>query len=110
MDKYKIIKGVGEGTFGSVTKAVNLQTNEIVAIKELKSSTSWEEATQMMEVRALRKLNSHPNVIKIFELIRRNERIYIVQEFCQRSLLSEIDTRAKSNRPFGEQEIKFIVA
>lgn len=38
MDKYKLIKGVGEGTFGSVTKAVNLQTNEVVAIKELKST------------------------------------------------------------------------
>ncbi len=38
MDKYKLIKAVGEGTFGSVTKAVNLQTNEVVAIKELKST------------------------------------------------------------------------
>ena len=87
MDKYKIIKGLGEGTFGSVTKAVNLQTNEVVAIKELKATQSWEEATQMMEVKALRKLCNHQNVIKIHELIRRNDRIYIVQEFCHRSLL-----------------------
>jgi hypothetical protein len=36
MDKYKIIKSVGEGTFGSVSKAVNTQTNEVVAIKSLK--------------------------------------------------------------------------
>lgn len=78
MDKYKLIKAVGEGTFGSVTKAVNLQTNEVVAIKELKATQSWEEATQMMEVKALRKLNNNPNVIKIHELIRRNEKIYIV--------------------------------
>jgi serine/threonine protein kinase len=91
MDKYKLIKGVGEGTFGSVTKAVNTQTNEVVAIKELKSTQSWEEATQMMEVKALKKLCSHQNVIKIHELIRRNERIYIVQEFCHRSLLQEMD-------------------
>ena len=90
MDKYKLIKAVGEGTFGSVTKAVNLQTNEVVAIKELKSTQSWEEATQMMEIKALRKLNSHPNVIKIHELIRRNDKIYIVQELCDRSLLQEI--------------------
>jgi protein kinase len=82
MDKYKIIKSVGEGTFGSVSKAVNTQTNEVVAIKSLKINSSWEEATQMMEIKALRILNNHPNVIKIFELIRRNDRIYIVQEFC----------------------------
>ena len=45
MDKYKIIKTVGEGTFGSVSKAVNTQTNEVVAIKSLKINQSWEEAT-----------------------------------------------------------------
>ena len=82
MDKYKILNKVGEGTFGSVTKAVNQQTNEVVAIKTLKLTQSWEEATQQMEIKALRKLNSHPNVIKIYELIRRNDTIYIVQELC----------------------------
>jgi serine/threonine protein kinase len=71
MDKYKIISGIGEGSFGSVNKAVNTQNNEVVAIKALKSTSSWEEATQMMEIKALKKLNNHANVIKIFELIRR---------------------------------------
>ena len=45
MDKYKIIKSLGEGSFGTVHKAVNMSTNEIVAIKLLKQTTSWEEAT-----------------------------------------------------------------
>lgn len=36
MDKYKIIKNMGEGSFGQVFKAVNNSTNEIVAIKKLK--------------------------------------------------------------------------
>jgi len=109
MDKYKIVKSLGEGSFGTVHKAVNLTTNELVAIKLLRDTTSWEEATQLMEVKALRKLNSHSNVIKIFELIRRSERIYIVQELCNRSLLSEMDARAKQNKPFGENEIKLII-
>ncbi len=71
MDKYKIISGIGEGSFGSVNKAVNTSTNEVVAIKALKSTSSWEEAIQMMEIKALKKLNNHANVITIFELIRR---------------------------------------
>jgi serine/threonine protein kinase len=91
MDKYKIVKSLGEGTFGTVHKAVNLSTNDLVAIKLLRDTTSWEEATQMMEVKALRKLNN------------------IVQELCNRSLLSEMDARAKQNKPFGEHEIKLIV-
>lgn len=78
MDKYKIIKSLGEGSYATVHKAINLTTQEIVAIKLLKQTNSWEEAMQLMEVKALRKLNNHPNVIRIFELIRRSERIYIV--------------------------------
>lgn len=45
MDKYKVLKRMGEGTFGNVMKAVNTETNEVVAIKILRQVTSWEEAT-----------------------------------------------------------------
>ena len=33
MDRYKIIKTIGDGTYGSVVKACNKKTQEIVAIK-----------------------------------------------------------------------------
>lgn len=33
MDRYKIIKTVGDGTYGSVVQASNKKTSEIVAIK-----------------------------------------------------------------------------
>lgn len=36
MDKYKIIKNLGEGSFGAVFKAVNTLNNDVVAIKKLK--------------------------------------------------------------------------
>jgi male germ cell-associated kinase len=109
MDKYKVLKSLGEGTFGAVMKAVNNTTNEVVAIKKLKTTQSWEEATQQMEIKALKKLSNHANIIKIYELIRKNEAVYIVQEFCQRSLLNEIDARNQSNKPFTEHEIKLII-
>jgi protein kinase len=91
MDKYKIIKTMGEGTFGNVLKAVHNETNEVFAIKKLKENMSWEEAVNLMEIKALKKLNNHPNVIKIYELIRKNENIYIVQEFCDKNLLNEMN-------------------
>lgn len=34
-EKYKIEKTVGNGTFGVVYKAVNLETNKVVAIKKV---------------------------------------------------------------------------
>ncbi|RDX92332.1 Cyclin-dependent kinase F-4, partial [Mucuna pruriens] len=33
MERYKLIKEVGDGTFGSVWRAINKQTGEVVAIK-----------------------------------------------------------------------------
>ena len=36
MDRYKIIKTLGDGTYGSVVKATNTKTGEVVAIKKMK--------------------------------------------------------------------------
>ena len=47
MDKYKLIKRLGEGTFGIVTKCVNTQTNEIVAIKRIKEEWLRQENSQI---------------------------------------------------------------
>ena len=36
MEKYREIRKLGDGTFGSVVKASNIYTGELVAIKKLK--------------------------------------------------------------------------
>ena len=68
MDKYKLIKQVGEGTFGVVMKCINTETQEVVATKRMKQKMSWSEATQLSEIQALQNLKSHHGVIKILEM------------------------------------------
>ena len=36
MEKYKIGKALGDGTFGAVTKAINSESGQVVAIKKMK--------------------------------------------------------------------------
>lgn len=48
MDKYKIIKKLGDGSFGVVYKATNTQTGETVAIKKFKQKYSnWDECIDL---------------------------------------------------------------
>ena len=42
-------------------------------------------------------------------MIRKNEEIVIVFEFCERSLFKEMNNWANSNKPFSEFDIKIIM-
>lgn len=53
MQRYKVTKQLGDGTYGSVFKAVNKQTGEVVAIKKMKRKFySWDECLALREVRS----------------------------------------------------------
>ena len=47
---------------------MNKETNEVVAIKRMKDKISWDQATRLREVKALKKLNNHDNIVKIREM------------------------------------------
>jgi serine/threonine protein kinase len=36
MEKYRLLKQLGEGTYGVVLKCLNTETQEVVAIKRMK--------------------------------------------------------------------------
>ncbi|EEY57511.1 mitogen activated protein kinase 7 [Phytophthora infestans T30-4] len=103
MNRYKVTKQLGDGTYGSVLKAVNRQSGEVVAVKRMKKKFySWEECMQLREVNSLKKLN-HPNIIKLKEVIRENDELYFVFEYMECNLY---DTMKKRDRHFPESKIR----
>ena len=63
------------------------ETREKVAIKTMKRKYhSWNEVMDLREVKSLKKLN-HPNVVKLKEVIRENNRLYFVFEYVKGDLL-----------------------
>ncbi|KAK9805401.1 hypothetical protein WJX73_001324 [Symbiochloris irregularis] len=103
MNRYKILKQLGDGTYGSVWKAINNQTNDVVAIKKMKRKFySWEECMALREVRSLRKLN-HPSVIKLREVIRENDELFFVFEFMECNLYQLMKERTSL---MSEQRIR----
>jgi serine/threonine protein kinase len=83
--EYKIIAKKGEGTFSEVVKGQNLEDGSFVAIKRMKGKfqrhvifrqsmlflllISQEQVDNLREVQALRRLNPHPNIIRLHEVI-----------------------------------------
>lgn len=110
MDKYKIQKTLGDGSFGIVYKAVNTKTNEIVAIKKMKRKfESWDECKQLREIKSLMKLN-HDNIIKLKEVLRVNDELYLVFEYLEENLFQCYQKmKEKREGRFSEKQIKSII-
>ncbi|KAL2525312.1 Protein kinase superfamily protein [Abeliophyllum distichum] len=103
MERYKIIKEVGNGTFGNVWRAINKQSGEVVAIKKMKKKYySWEECINLREVKSLRKMKS-PNIVKLKEVIRENDILYFIFEYMECNLYQLMKDRSKL---FSEAEVK----
>lgn len=103
MERYESIKEIGDGTCGTVYKAINLETSEIVAVKKMKRKYYvWEECMNLREVKSLRKLN-HPNIIKLKEIVRENNELFFIFEYMEHNLY---DIMRERERPFTEEEIR----
>ncbi|CAH8389437.1 unnamed protein product [Eruca vesicaria subsp. sativa] len=103
MDRYNLIKEVGDGTFGNVWRAVNKQTGEVVAIKKMKKNHySWEECINLREVKSLSRMN-HPNIVKLKEVILENNILYFVFEYMECNLYQLMKDRPKL---FTESDIR----
>lgn len=100
MDKYDLLQQIGDGTFGSVAKAVHKKSGQLVAIKRMKQKYySWEECVNLPEVQVLRKLQAHPNIIKLREVVRENNELFFVFEFMDGDLLGVIRKSKQSHPP-----------
>ena len=90
MDKFRIVKTCGDGTYGTVFEAINKTTGEQVAIKKMKRKfSSWDEAMSLREVKTLRRLN-HQNVVKLKEVIRVQSDVYLVFEYMKGTVLDHL--------------------
>ncbi|KAJ2236898.1 hypothetical protein IWW45_001397 [Coemansia sp. RSA 485] len=85
--RYKSIKHIGEGAFSSVILALNIETNEKVAIKKMKKRR-WKDTAAQAEISALQKLH-HENIIRLLDVFREDYRSFLVFE-CMDCDLNEL--------------------
>lgn len=105
MQRYRIIKQVGDGTYGTVSQGVNKKNNQVVAIKKMKNKYySWEACVKLREVQSLKKL-SHKNIVKLKEVIREDDILYFIFEFIDKNVY-QLMKESKSGGNGGLKEEK----
>jgi protein kinase len=105
MKRFEEIEVLGNGAFGIVTKCRDKETGEIIAIKKMKQRYgSFDECLQLKEVKSLRKIK-HPNVVKLLQVFRENEYLYLAFELLGKSLLKT----ANEHGFYREDEVKSIM-
>ncbi|XP_042527849.1 serine/threonine-protein kinase ICK [Dipodomys spectabilis] len=106
MNRYTVIKQLGDGTYGSVLLGKSVESGELIAIKKMKRKFySWEECMNLREVKSLKKLN-HANVVKLKEVIRENDHLYFIFEYMKENLYQLIKER---NKLFPESAVRNIM-
>ena len=93
MNQYRIKKTIGEGVYGIVFKAVEIATNEIVAIKQFKNNT--DEALAKREVQMCSLLN-HPNIVTFRDSFRHQGLVHLVFDYVPQTLLSYLGRHSVS--------------
>ncbi|KAL4670374.1 hypothetical protein H8957_017281, partial [Semnopithecus entellus] len=67
---YKAIGKIGEGTFSEVMKMQSLRDGNYYACKQMKQRfESVEQVNNLREIQALRRLNPHPNILTLHEVV-----------------------------------------
>lgn len=96
MQKYQILGKKGEGTFSEVLRAQDLKTQQYVAIKCMKKVfKSKEQVNRLREIQAVRRLQPHPNIVDLNEVLfdRSTGRLALVFELMDLNLYEVIKGR-----------------
>jgi len=94
--KYRLIEVLGEGAIGVVWRAYDESLGRDVAIKEIRFPSGLDDdqvgslqARTLREARAAARL-SHPGIVTVHEVVRQDERPWIVMELVRGRTLAQV--------------------
>ena len=104
IDKYEKLEQVGEGTYGVVHKAKDVDTGEIYALKAIRLESEDEgiPSTAIREIALLKELQ-HPNIVRLVNVLHTDKKLTLVFEFLDQDLKKLLD---KTQGPLMEDQVK----
>lgn len=86
--RFRVLRELGSGSFGSVYEAVDEHTGERVALKDIGEGAPGQIESLKQELRALHD-RRHPHVVAVRELIHRNGRWALVMDLVDGTQLTQ---------------------
>ncbi|XP_026495246.1 cyclin-dependent-like kinase 5 [Nymphalis io] len=93
MQKYEKLEKIGEGTYGTVFKAKNKETHEIVALKRVRLDDDDEgvPSSALREICLLKELK-HKNIVRLYDVLHSEKKLTLVFEHCDQDLKKYFDS------------------
>ena len=108
INRYRVVKEIGKGSFGSVYMVVDERNNENCAMKAVNRSTGWNSKVDIMsEIEIMKHLN-HKNLVSLKGVIDdlTAQKMFIVQELVGGGCLMNDEMTASGNNnapvPFSD--------
>jgi len=100
MERFKRLEKLGEGTYGVVYKARDVNTGDILALKKIRLDAEDEgiPSTAVREISILKQLQ-HPNIVRLYDVILSDQELNLVFEFVDQDLKKYLDTHGGIDPP-----------
>jgi serine/threonine protein kinase len=99
LNRFRIERRIGGGSFAIVYQAVDLSTKQNVAIKFLKAVTDHNVLVRFLREGILLRQITHPNLIEIYEAGQVGRHPYLILEYLARGSLREQITQVGAHEP-----------
>lgn len=108
IDQFSILQELGNGSFGSVFKALHKPSGEMVAIKKMKKKFSTQGGCRsLQEVKALERLRAGPNIVTLHHFFLDKKELHMVFELLDGNLYQMIKDR--NGAYLAEESIRSMV-
>ena len=108
VDNYVLERVIGKGQFGEVYKGYNKVTGDDIAVKTVSRKNLKGKFYELLEneIKVLRSCNN-PNIIKLYDIKKTKNNIYLVLEYCNEGDLMQFLKRKE--RLTEDEAIEFLV-
>lgn len=108
MEGLQLVCRLGAGSYATVYRA-RQRDGTMVAVKELKQITTWDELLALPEVRCLRLTGRHDHLVSLLGAHLVNGRAFLIMDLCDVSLLRILTDCHAKGKLIAEPEIRCVM-